>query len=141
VKLKGKSKKITGAAFIRMRGNTVPVIKQQALKKRKRPVPKNFPGYKPRMEIAAGRFSKGQPDFFKQAEKTRLAVEIKDAKKYGERSTTGALRAVQIKQKHNSPDTSKKAESDANIVAGTMKGKVKVKFPEGFSPGRGRRRR
>lgn len=139
-KLKGQSKRVRGAAFSRMKESTMHLYKKEALKKRKRPVPKTFPAKKPDTDIAVGRFSKGIDGYFQLSQKDRINRELKLAQKDGEDSVVGALRAVQIKQKNNSPGVSKAAQSDANIVAGSMKNKKRVKFPEGFSPNRGKKK-
>lgn len=63
---------------------------------------------------------------------TRRAKLDKLAKKIGEKKVVGRLRAIQVLNKRTNPAVSKKALADSKYIAGSFKGKKKVKFPTGF---------
>jgi hypothetical protein len=70
-------------------------------------------------------------DFDWSAEKRRR-VESKLARKEGEKSVVGKLRAIQVFNKNVNPELSRKAKSDADYIAGTYRGKKRVGYPKGF---------
>lgn len=55
------------------------------------------------------------------------------AKKKGEKVVVGKLRALQILNKNTNPSVSRKAKADSKWVAGSFKGKKRMKYPTGLS--------
>lgn len=70
-------------------------------------------------------------DFSKPAS-TRRRLLSKKAKMVGEKRVVGKLRAIQVLNKRTNPSVSKKALADSKYIAGSFKGKKKVRYPTGF---------
>ena len=64
-----------------------------------------------------------------QARRRKLAGK---AKKVGEKTVVGRLRAIQVLTKNTNPSVSRKAKADARYIAGVFVGKRKVPYGEGF---------
>lgn len=54
------------------------------------------------------------------------------AKRLGERKVVGRLRAIQVLNKRTNPKVSRQALADSKWVAGSFRGRRKVKYPSGF---------
>ncbi len=70
---------------------------------------------------------------FKDSASVRRKQEIKLAKRIGEKSVVGKLRAIQVFNKNTNPKLSEKARADARFIAGSFKGKKFVGKSKGFA--------
>ena len=110
------------------------VTKTASLKKNKPPVPSKYPAVRPiKLKIKQGRFSEGNPDYFRLPQDIRVDKEIRVAKQDGEASVVGALRSVAVKKSKKNKRVAKEANSDIDRVSGSMIGKKYVGYPRGFS--------
>jgi len=70
---------------------------------------------------------------FNWSKEKRRKVLKEKAKKLGERSIAGKLRAIQVLNKNRNPELSKKAAEDAKYVFGAFKNKKFVGKGKGYS--------
>jgi hypothetical protein len=70
---------------------------------------------------------------FKNKMAGRRLTERKLAHRIGEKRVVGKLRAIQVFNKNRNPALAAKARADAKYIAGSFKGKMPVKYPQGLS--------
>lgn len=73
---------------------------------------------------------------FSQSASARRRQEAKHARREGEKKVIGRLRAVQILNKRTNPIISEKARADARWIAGSFRGRKRVKTGTGFGGNR-----
>jgi len=69
---------------------------------------------------------------FDEPANVRRATLIRKAKREGERTVMGKLRAIQVLTKNTNPAVSRKAREDARYIAGKFVGHKEVREGEGF---------
>ncbi|MGI0048973.1 MAG: hypothetical protein ACREAW_05490, partial [Nitrososphaera sp.] len=75
----------------------------------------------------------GGPGFFKRPADEQKEIVFRRVKKMGERKVMGELRALQVFLKTTDPRKSRRALQLSKQVAGSFKGRQKVRYPGGFS--------
>lgn len=78
----------------------------------------------------------GGPGFFDKPARMRRKVAARLAKKHGEKSVVGRLRAIQVLNKRQNPKVAAKARADSKYIAGSFRGKRQVRYPGGFGRSR-----
>lgn len=103
-------------------------VKPSTFKIRDRGKPGRGPKVVPPLEKGAF----GGPGFFSRSSDEQKRIVFKRARKMGERKVVGELRALQVFFKTTDPRKSRRALQLSKQVAGSFKGKQKVRYPRGF---------
>jgi hypothetical protein len=74
----------------------------------------------------------GGPGFFRRTNAEQEKIMFSRAKKLGEKKVVGELRALQVFFKRTDPQKSRHALKLSKKVAGSFKGRQKVRHPEGL---------
>jgi hypothetical protein len=90
------------------------------------------PGRGPKVVPPLEKGAFGGPGFFKRPADEQKEIVFRRAKKLGERKVVGELRALQVFLKTTDPRKSRRALQLSKQVAGSFKGKQKVRYPGGF---------
>ena len=90
------------------------------------------PGRGPKVVPPLAKGALGGPGFFNRPSDEQKQIVFRRAKRMGERKVVGELRALQVFFKTTDPSKSRRALELSKQVAGSFKGRQKVKYPEGY---------
>lgn len=90
------------------------------------------PGRGPKVVPPLQRGALGGPGFFNRSNNEQKQIVFRRAKRMGERKVVGELRALHVFLKRTDPQKSRRALQLSKQVAGSFKGKQKVRFPGGL---------
>jgi hypothetical protein len=90
------------------------------------------PGRGPKVVPPLEKGALGGPGFFNRPNGEQEQIVFRRAKKMGEKKVVGELRALQVFFKTTDPRKSRRALALSKQVAGSFKGKQKIRYPEGF---------